>query len=74
MKVRATELGFYGGQRRFPGEVFDFAGDKIGTWFEPVADAERSPVEKPAKRHDTLSAMTREQEAAEIEVVRRKSA
>jgi len=36
MKVIATETGFYNKRRIYPGEVFEFAGEKCGKWFAPV--------------------------------------
>jgi hypothetical protein len=37
MKVRATQLGFYNGSRKRPGDVFDIPdGAKIGSWFVPA--------------------------------------
>lgn len=54
MKVQALDMGFYGGQRRRPGDVFPLdAGDKLASWMVPVVD--KAPVvgdvkpTKPAK-------------------------
>lgn len=38
MKVRAIHDGFYDGQRRRAGDVFEFGGEKLGKWMVP-ADA-----------------------------------
>jgi hypothetical protein len=37
-KVVAKALGFHGGQRRRPGDVFFVADDDKGSWFEPAVD------------------------------------
>lgn len=52
MKVVAIETGFYGGKRRYPGDKFEFTGEKCGSWFVEVdkkvpADGP-GPVEVPA--------------------------
>lgn len=50
MKVRATQLGFYGGSRRRPGDVFDVKENELGRWMEPVeTGAVADEPEKPAK-------------------------
>jgi len=36
MKVVAIETGFYGGKRLYPGDKFEFTGEKCGKWFVPV--------------------------------------
>lgn len=36
MQVRATQDGFYGGEYRLKGTVFEFAGRKPGKWMQPI--------------------------------------
>lgn len=36
MKVKAIKLGFYGGSRRRPGEVFEVPDALKGSWFVQV--------------------------------------
>lgn len=36
MKVEVVKLGFYGGSRRRPGEVFEVPDTIKGSWFVPV--------------------------------------
>lgn len=59
-RVRATVMGFYGGARRRPGQVFELAdGDKPASWMEPVEGA--APAAKPKKPKtgpETLSELT----------------
>ncbi len=60
MKVKATERGYYDGELREPGEVFDFApaekpagftggtwkGDKPASWMETVAESTAPQLRK----------------------------
>lgn len=49
MKVKAKALGFYGGSRRRPGEVFEVPEGARAKWFEPVSAAPAEPEVKPRK-------------------------
>jgi hypothetical protein len=49
MKVKAKALGFYGGSRRRPGEVFEVPEGARAKWFEPVSAAPAEPEAKPRK-------------------------
>lgn len=49
MKVKAIKLGFYGGSRRRPGEVFEVPETIKGSWFVPV-ETPADPVPEVAKR------------------------
>ena len=48
MKVRALELGFHGGKRRHPGDVFSVPDGSRGKWFEVIEKAE-APAPKPSR-------------------------
>lgn len=67
MKVRAKQMGFYGGARRRVGEVFEIPdGATLGKWMEPV-DNKAKVGPAPAKvagppKTDTLSQMARRAE------------
>lgn len=64
MKVKAKVLGFYGGSRRRPGEVFEVPEGAKAKWFEPVSAAPAEPEAKPRK-----AGKGKAQEAAEPEPV-----
>jgi hypothetical protein len=49
MKVKASQIGFYGGSRRRPGEVFEVPEGFKGKWFQPV-QAEQEPAAPEAAR------------------------
>lgn len=44
MKVRATEIGFYGGALRQKGDVFEVTDTATGKWFVPVESPEAKAV------------------------------
>lgn len=45
-KVIATALGFHGGIRRRPGDVFEVPDKTEGKWFEPVDPPVKEPPVK----------------------------
>lgn len=49
MQVRATQDGFYGGEYRPKGSVFEFAGRKLGKWMQPLEGTKVEGDAKPAK-------------------------
>lgn len=55
MRVRAITMGFYGGARRRPGDVFEVPDGTKGTWFKP-ADVAPQPAPKPAQMGDVKPA------------------
>lgn len=52
MKVKAISLGFYGGTRRYPGDVFTVKDGESARWWEAVEpEAPAEPLaEKPKRR------------------------
>lgn len=48
MKVRATQVGFYGGVRRRVDDVFNVPDGATAKWFEPV-EAPAAPAPKQVK-------------------------
>lgn len=67
MKVRAKELGFYGGVRVKAGTVFELAeGVKLGKWMEKVASDEPETGKKSGKKvasdePETMSEITKKE-------------
>lgn len=47
MKVKATRLGIYGGERKKPGDVFDIArkGQFSKSWMREVVEKVEEPVD-----------------------------
>ena len=46
MKVKATEVGYYGGVLRYTGDVFDVPDGESALWFEPFETSE-APQDPP---------------------------
>lgn len=42
MKVQATQDGFYAGEFRAKGAVFEFAGRKPGKWMQPIEGGDKA--------------------------------
>lgn len=55
-KVRATEVGFYGGALRKKGDVFDVTDAATGKWFVPVDSPEAKAVETDVEEEAKLKA------------------
>ena len=50
MLVRGTELGFYGGSLKHPGQEFEIPdGSRLGRWMEPVDQQDDKPVARTRK-------------------------
>lgn len=50
MKVRALELGFYGGSRRRKGSVFEVEDGEKASWFEPLeGETKKAPAKGKGK-------------------------
>lgn len=58
MKVRATADGFYGGERKRAGAVFEVKDGIKSKWFVPVSDAKAAPVKAPKAKKDEPVAMS----------------
>lgn len=57
MRVRALQLGWYGKQRRRPGEEFDIAGvHELGKWMERVNKPGRKAKEEGEKSPESEQA------------------
>jgi hypothetical protein len=73
MKVKAITDGFYGGERKRAGAVFEVKDGTKGKWFEQVSAS--TPVEKPrakpAKKQEptTFSEITKSATPQELEVI-----
>jgi hypothetical protein len=73
MKVKAITDGFYGGERKRAGAVFEVKDGTKGKWFEPVEDS--TPVSrqraKPAKKDEpiAMSELQKAQPVSEREVI-----
>lgn len=73
MKVKAITDGFYGGERKRAGAVFEVKDGIKGKWFEPVADS--TPVAraraKPAKKEEpiAMSELQKAQPVSEQDVI-----
>jgi hypothetical protein len=73
MKVKAITDGFYGGERKRAGAVFEVKDGAKSKWFEPVKDASPAakPKAKPAKSEEplALSELQKAQPVSEREVI-----
>lgn len=73
MKVKATTDGFYGGERKRAGAVFEVKDGTKGKWFEPVEDSSQLSRQraKPAKKDEpiALSELQKAQPVSEREVI-----
>lgn len=73
MKVRATADGFYGGERKRAGAVFEVKDGATGKWFEPVEGTAEvgKPKAKPAKKEApiAMSELAKAQPVSEREVI-----
>ena len=60
MRVRAKTVGFYDGNRRREGEVFEVRdGIKLGAWMEPVSGKAEQAPKVQQKEPDTLSGISK---------------
>jgi hypothetical protein len=73
MKVRALADGFYGGERKRAGTVFEVKDGIKSKWFEPVEASTPvgKPKAKPAKKDEpiALSELQKAQPVSEQEVI-----
>jgi hypothetical protein len=73
MKVQAIADGFYGGERKRAGAVFEVKDGASGKWFEPVEDSTpvAKPKAKPAKKDEPLALgeLQKAQPVSEREVI-----
>lgn len=72
MKVVATAMGFYGGERRRPGAVFEVKDGAKARWFTPLDEAQKAKPKAAAKKVEeptTFSEMNKKQSASELEVI-----
>jgi hypothetical protein len=66
MKVIANTLGFYGGSRRRPGDVFEVPDGTKGKWFTPADKAKPKGKAKPEdKSPETLSELAHAEHKAQ---------
>jgi hypothetical protein len=73
MKVKALTDGFYGGERKRAGAVFQVKDGTKGKWFEPVKDSTpvSSPKAKATKKDEpvALGELQKAQPVSEREVI-----
>ncbi len=73
MKVRAIADGFYGGERKRAGAVFEVKDGARSKWFEPVKESTPvgQPKAKPAKKEEpiAMSQLQKAQPVSEQEVI-----
>lgn len=58
MKVRAIADGFYGGERKRAGAVFEVKDGVKSKWFEPVGDSKPAPARAPRAKKEEPVAMS----------------
>ena len=71
MKVRATATGFYGGERKREGAVFEVKDGAKSKWFVPVDASKPAPAKAPKAKAEpaTLSELAKSVPAQEQEVI-----
>lgn len=72
MKVVATAIGFYGGERRRPGAVFEVKDGTKARWFQPLEEAQKAKPKAAAKKADeptTLSEIGKQLNPADRDVI-----
>lgn len=69
MKVKAKAVGFYGGSRRYPGDVFEVPNNtKLGKWLEPIDGGEKpSKTARKAGEPETLSEMAKTEKPSKVD-------